>query len=149
MNQLATGVCVFVDILIGVCVYVYIKKRAVLSRYLHLNVGIFGDGVISSSWLSHSYEWPVLSPGYYESLDVIVVSRLRDPSITFVFMCHWLPLWFFLKQKKNPTQIHKIFVLCDNIFFTLTQLISYWLEVFIPGFTCISLSCFTLVLHRL
>lgn len=76
------------------CVYIYThKKRGVLSRYLHWNVGVFRDGVISSFWLSHSYEWPVLSPGYYKSLKVIVVSRLTDPSIPFVIMCEITCRW--------------------------------------------------------
>lgn len=67
------------------CIYTHIKKEVCYPDTCI--VGVFRDGVISSFWLSHSYEWPVLSPGYYKSLKVIVVSRLTDPSIPFVIMC--------------------------------------------------------------
>lgn len=65
----------------------------------------------------------MLSPGYYKSLDVIVVSRVTDPSIPFVIMCEItlslaFPLLFPEGGKKPPAQIHKIFIICNNIFFT-------------------------------
>lgn len=89
----------------------------------------FRDCVISSFCLSHCYEWSVLSPGYYKSLDVILVSRVTDPSIPFVIMCEIIlsltfSLLFSYGDKKTKTtqtqatQTHKTFLICGNIFFT-------------------------------
>lgn len=104
----------------------------------------FRDCVISSFCLSHCYEWSVLSPGYYKSLDVILVSRVTDPSIPFVIMCEIiLSLTFSLlfsygdkknqKTKPKPHKLTKPF-LYVIIFSLLTQVISYWLEVPNPWF---------------
>lgn len=102
----------------------------------------FRDYVISSFCLSHCYEWSVLSPGYYKSLDVILVSRVTDPSIPFVIMCEitlslTFPLLFPYGKKKKPqaTQIHKTFLICNNIFFTD------------PGFFILIRSSYSLVSH--
>lgn len=43
--------------------------------------------MLSSFCLSHCYACPVFSPGYYKSLNAIVVSRATDPSIPVVIMC--------------------------------------------------------------
>lgn len=81
--------------------------------------------MIGSFCLSHCYACPVLSPGCYKSLNAIVVSRATDPSIPVVIMCEiTLSLAFSLLfpeeggGRKKATQIHKIFILRNNLFFT-------------------------------
>lgn len=83
--------------------------------------------MISSFCLSHCYKWSVLSPGYYKRLDVILVSRVTDPSIPFVIMCEIiLSLTFSLllpyggkkKPQTQATQIYKAFLISNKIFFT-------------------------------
>lgn len=88
--------------------------------------------MITSFCSSHSYEWSVLSPGYYKSLDVILVSRVTDPSIPFVIMCEIIlsltfSLLFPYGEKKNKPKPHRFTksFLYVIIFSLLTQVISY------------------------
>jgi len=79
-----------------------------------------------------------LSPCYYKRLDVIVVSRVTDPSIPFVIVCEITlslasPLLFPEGEKKTRHRFTKS-SLYAIIFSLLTQVISCWLEVLIPWF---------------
>lgn len=75
----------------------------------------------------------MLSPGYYKSLDVILVSRVTDPSIPFVIMCEIiLSLTFSLcfpygGEKRNKLKPHRFTkpFLYVIIFSLLTWVISY------------------------